>query len=119
MKKPKPVAPTRYYHGGRGGMRKGQFVLPPDVTGAKSTAKFGNYMCDTSQVYVTTEFTDAAMYAVGVGGDIYEVEPIGELQEDPDCNRPGISFSCTKAKILKRHRLTSNERVAVLNALTD
>jgi hypothetical protein len=108
----------RYWHGGKGGMKRGQFVLPPKTTGYKSTAECGNYMCNPSVVYVTTEYTAAAMYAAAIpNGDIYEVEPIGELTHDPDCDTQGLSFSCDRAKILKRHRMTKAERAMVLAVL--
>jgi hypothetical protein len=28
------------------------------------------------------------------------VKPEGEIEPDPDCNRPGGSFACQKAKII-------------------
>lgn len=109
---------VKFHHGGRPGMKKGQFILPPSVTGARSTAEFGNYQCDQSRVYVTTAYAAAALYAGGVRkGEIYEVMPIGELHQDPDCDKPGLSYSCEKAKILKRYRLTKAERKMVVSVL--
>lgn len=108
---------TTYYHGGRGGLQKGNFILPPTITNAKSTAEFGNHMCDRSKVYVTVEFTAAAMYAAAVNGDVYEVEPVGALAEDPDCIEPGFSFACERARILKRHRLTDADKQLLRKAV--
>ncbi len=114
------IAEGRYYHGGRGGMAKGQFVLPPSMTGAKSQANYGNNLVDRSRVYVTTDYMAALMYAVTVrDGDVYEVVPDGELLDDPDCSEPGISFSCPRARIVRRLRFTRAERETVRQGLLD
>ena len=107
----------RYFHGGRANLQKGNFILPPVITQAKSMASFGNKDCDRAKVYVTTSFEAAAMYAAGVLGDVYEVEPVGELGHDPDCLVDGLSYSCNKARILKCFRLKNNERQAILREL--
>lgn len=110
----------KFFHGGHPGMMKGQFVLPPSITRAKSLAEFGNNKCDTTKVYVTTSFLAATMYAATIKkGEVYEVEPIGELKHDPDCIEEGLSFSCEKARITKRHKLSRNQRETVIYALTN
>ena len=98
-------------------MRKGQMILPPYITGAKSTADYGNSVCDRSKVYITTKYEAALMYAAGVRGDVYEVNPIGPIEDDPDCNEHGLSFSCDSAKIIKRLRLSDAQRAVILTAL--
>lgn len=112
-------APVKYFHGSRRGLVKGNFILPPSITKAKSTASFGNHLCDQNQVYVTTDFNAACLYAAGVNGDVYEVEPIGELRHDPDCNVPGLSYSCDRARVLVRFRINERDRAAILRVLTD
>lgn len=108
----------KYFHGGRQGMKKGQYILPPAITGVPSSAVYGNHLCDKNQVYVTTEYAAAAMYAAVLHkGEVYEVQPVGEMVEDPDCDQPWLSYSCRKARILKRHRLTKAERAVVLAVL--
>lgn len=112
------ISEGRYYHGGRGGMAKGQFVLPPSITRARSLAKYGNHLTDMTQVYVTTNPVAALLYAVGVrNGDVYEVSPVGDLSVDPDCDFPGLSFSCQRARIVKVLRFTKAERENALRAL--
>lgn len=113
---------TSYFHGGRPGMRPGQFVLPPSITGAKSMADFGaEGICRRDHVYVTTEFQAAAlyggMYRSKKGGDVYLVEPIGELESDPDCDMPGLSYSVPKARIIKVLRLSPSEVRMVREAM--
>lgn len=103
------------YHGGRGGMKKGMFVLPPSVTGSKlGQSTFGNHLTDSTKVYVTNDLVAAYVYAAFIpDGDVYEVEPVGELEEDPDCNTPGMSYACVRARITKRNRLSENQRQGI------
>lgn len=107
----------KYYHGGRRGLVKGNFILPPSITQARSTARYGNHMVDVNQVYVTTDFQSACLYAAGVGGDVYEVAPVGDLRDDPDCNVPGLSYSCDKARVLVRFRLNERDKRYFLDLL--
>jgi hypothetical protein len=52
-------------------------------------------------VYVTPSIVDAQFYASAAPNPVvYVVIPEGEIEHDPDCNRPGGSFSCPKAKII-------------------
>ncbi|KSV95424.1 hypothetical protein [Sinorhizobium sp. GL28] len=96
---------VRYFHGGYGGLSVGQFVLPPAMTGAPSTAQFGAHgVCDTSKVYVCTDLHAALFFAGGHpsgNGKVYEVAPAGELTADPDALIDGLSYSCDKARVLR------------------
>ena len=54
------------------------------------------------RVFVTTSRDAALLYASGWRrGVIYEVEPIGLLEPDPDCSMPGLSWQCEKARVLR------------------
>ncbi|MBZ9600690.1 NAD(+)--rifampin ADP-ribosyltransferase [Phyllobacterium chamaecytisi] len=95
---------VKYYHGGFGGLRVGQHVLPPEKTGAPSTASYGaGAVCRRDRVYVTTNMEAAFICAclhTDIRGRVYEVEPIGAVVPDPD----GVgnhSFECEKAKIVR------------------
>lgn len=110
---------VNYYHGGRGGMRRGQYVLPPSLTGAKSSAHFGNYMCDPGRVYVSTNPLDALMYAAAVNGDVYEVAPEGDLLDDLDCKERGVSASCTRARITKVVKFSRSDHQLALAVILD
>lgn len=92
-----------YYHGGRPGIPRGAFILPPSFTGAPSCSEYGAAgIHRRDRVYLTTEYTAALLYAVGSKrGVIYECEPIGEVEPDPDCTLPGLSFQCTKARVTR------------------
>jgi len=94
---------TTYYHGGPAGRQRGAFILPPAVTGAPTTADFGaEAVCRRDRVYVTTNQNAALLYAAGHRrGVVYQVEPEGELEVDPDCTLPGLSFQCARARIVR------------------
>jgi hypothetical protein len=36
---------------------------------------------------------------------VYEVEPEGTLEDDPDARHPGLSHACEKAKIIAIHKV--------------
>lgn len=96
---------TVYYHGGPKRLRVGWRILPPSQTGAKCASDYGAaHVHNPHRVYVTTELMAAAMYAAMTprGGAIFRVEPIGDLEPDPDCSEPGLSFACLSATILER-----------------
>lgn len=94
----------KYYHGGPRGIwpRK---ILPPEITDAPSTAEFGAHgICRRDRVYVTTSYEAAQVFASfcpGGRGAVYEVLPIGELEDDPDCTVPGLSYCCRAARIVR------------------
>jgi len=100
---------TRYFHGGFGGLSAGQFVLPPQLTKAPTTANYGaRSVCDKTKVYITTLFDAAVMFAgahPSGRGKVYEVEPVGAVSEDPDAKDRGFSFGCSRAKVTKVYRV--------------
>jgi len=107
-------APIVYYHGGRPGMKAGQLILPPSITGVRSQADYmPDHSCRKDRVYVATAFDAACLYAGGYphprGGCVYEVEPIGTLEPDPDCDMPGLSYAVEKARIVRVHKLSYNQ----------
>lgn len=95
---------VRYFHGGPRGLIR---ILPPSVTGAKSTSDMvaAGGIHDRSKIYVTTDAAAAVMYAAGFDhGCVYEVEPVN-LQPDPDCSLAGLSFACDACTIVRVHRV--------------
>lgn len=94
-----------YYHGGTNLLKVGDLVLPSAETGAVSTADYGaGAVCRRDRVYVSCDravaITFAAFHFSGKGR-VYVVEPIGELEADPDCKTPGYSFQCVAARVLQ------------------
>ena len=96
----------KYYHGGIGGKKKGEFILPPSITKAKCSSDYipKDNPHKRDKVYIVTGSMYAAMYAASVkNGAIYQVEPIGDLVPDPDYLGDGeVSYECEKARIVKR-----------------
>lgn len=93
----------KLYHGGLPGRQRGSFLLPPVITGSASLSEFGaDGVHRRDRVYITTEMNAALLYAASVkNGVIYEVEPIGDVEPDPDCTMNGLSFQCDKARVLR------------------
>lgn len=111
-----------YFHGGRPNMRRGEIVLPPSFSGTKVTLhKYGTRgVADVNKVYLTKNLNAAMIYAATYsapkGGMVYECEPIGPIEPDPDCNVPDLSFMCDRARIIKCHRVGPRTREMILNA---
>jgi rifampin ADP-ribosylating transferase len=94
---------TTYWHGGRSGIQRGAYILPPTVTKTPSLSEFGAAgVHRRDRVYVTTSQAAALLYAASVKrGVIYECEPIGVVEPDPDCSMPGLSWQCEKARVIR------------------
>jgi hypothetical protein len=91
---------TVYYHGGVAGLRRGNLILPPAETGAVSIADVGvptselaakvarNHRKDrvylTARLDVARVFASLAVTGRKRGGDVYRVEPLGEIEVDMD-----------------------------------
>ena len=93
----------KYYHGGKRGIPRNAFILPPIITKARSLAEFGAAgVTRLDRVYVTTEIQAALLYAAGCkNGVIYECEPLGTIEPDPDCRLAGLSYQCEKARVIR------------------
>ena len=98
----------RYFHGGGRGLSVGAYVLPPSVTKVRAVSDYAPMggLHRKDRVYVTTELSDAQLFAAASRKPVvYEVEPIGTLEDDPDCRLPGRSYACEKAKIIAIHKV--------------
>lgn len=99
---------VRYFHGGNRGLKIGGYILPPSITKVLSCPNFGEMggLHREDRVYVTVELADAQFFASASQDPIvYEVEPVGNLEDDPDCRLPGHSYACEKAKIIAIHKI--------------
>jgi hypothetical protein len=109
---------VKYYHGGAAGLRVGGSILPPTITGVRAAIdsvpeaeplrQQGELVARRDRVYITADLDAARLFAAlhpdGTakrGGDVYEVEPLGEVEPDPDCLTPGYSWRCERARILR------------------
>ena len=108
-----------YYHGGKGGLRVGMFILPPSITGARSTSDYGIKVCRRDRIYITTSDKAALIFGAlhrSGEGCAYIVEPVGEVSPDPDCD-PSTefeSFECERARIVKVLRIYPSVRDDIL-----
>jgi len=112
----------RYYHGGVPNLRIGNMILPPTITGAASCSDFGaNSVHRRDRVYVCDRKEGAMLFAAGHpsgNGCVYEVEPLGDLTQDPDVTDiDGFSYECERARVLRVFKLTPSLRRAVLEVL--
>jgi hypothetical protein len=100
---------TRYFHGGNRGHKVGAYILPPSNTGSKSASDFGaEAVHRKDRVYVTIAVSHAEYFASEKPDPvIYEVQPEGKIEPDPDCNS-GVSFACPKAKIIVIHEIPND-----------
>src|ERR1700742_4071165 len=92
----------RFYHGGDDGLKVGDSILPAKDVG-KNNMGSGNPLWRDDRVYLTKNINDAWCFAIRTDNDkprVYEVTPLGELEDDPDLPTKGISFQCPKAKII-------------------
>lgn len=116
------MKPPTYYHGGVPGLRVGQYILPPAETGALSLSDMVELLPvrqelaeetlrvhSRERVYLTTELDTAIVFAGHYphpegarrrGGDVYRVEPEGEIEPDPDYEGDdGASIAAPRARI--------------------
>lgn len=90
----------RYYHGGDGGLKIGEYILPPNDTGKDNMIGL-NPLRKKDRVYVTKDIAGAMWFASRSDSPVvYEVTPEGNIEDDPDHKTKGISFACPKAKIV-------------------
>ena len=101
-----------FWHGGKEGRKRGEFLLPPALTKVQSLSEYGAAgVHRTDRVYLVTRPEAAIIYAAGwPNGMLYEVEPIVFLEADPDCTMTGLSWQCEKARVLKLVRLSEDIR---------
>lgn len=112
---------TVYYHGGIGGLKPGDLILPPSVTGVKTfggvceemSSRFGLFntlpfrlptRVRDDLVYVTPDFSGAFEYAwtytvlpmLPGHGSVYRVAPSGTLAVD---DTAPAAFTCREARV--------------------
>lgn len=91
---------TTFLHGGNRGLQVGDYILPSSETGVVGMI---HPLHQADRAYITPSIVDAQFYACSPDHKtpvVYVVEPEGDLEPDPDCARPGGSFTCQKAKII-------------------
>jgi hypothetical protein len=107
------VTCARYWHGGQSGLKVGEYILPPVITGArKEMVGFGRRWERSGCVYVTTEHRIAIVHAAlhESGGTVYTVDPVGDVLPDTEHNVPGASWICNAARILEANDVPDGTR---------
>jgi hypothetical protein len=99
-----------YWHGGPA--IRGDSILPPSVTGAARVCHGEPW------VYLTPLRSLALTYAATCNGWLYEVAPLGPVEQDPDSMPPlGHSVRCREARIVRRFRPSREEADAARGAV--
>ncbi len=123
-----------YYHGGVTGLVVGDFILPPAETGVVSCQDLDHP--DTAmqaqieavhrrdRVYLTTELLAASMFAAlhpgfccHLGGAVYEVAPIGDIEPDADYLQADGGSVCAPKALITRVVVRAVPRDRILDAL--
>lgn len=93
----------RYYHGGVPGLRAGDALTPPDVSGTTRTLSehvpgIAEHGTRTDVVYATTDREAARTFAaLYPDGALYQVDLADEVGPDPDA--PGIAVMARSARV--------------------
>lgn len=110
------MAPEPMYHGGPAGLRE---ILPPVRTGVMSTLdaarsaanEYGDAtlrarseaVIRKDRVYLTSDPDEATLFAAmnpsGAPGVVYEVEPVGDTEPDPDYSGPATVVAAPRARV--------------------
>lgn len=110
-----------YWHGGFPRIRVGGKILPPSITGHKCASDYGaSDVHSRDRIYITTSFDAAKIWASMYPSNeavIYEVSPIGEVEPDPDCSAPGLSFQCSGATVVSKIYLAKHVAKAIRSYL--
>ncbi len=96
----------RYWHGGFPGLKPGDLIIPPTesgaartLTGYRSLPGYGADHIRPDRVHLTTERGSAKAFAAAYpNGALYQAEPIGEIEADPDA--PDEAIRCERARVI-------------------
>lgn len=117
---------VKYYHGGVSGLKPKDRIRCSRSIGLSPLLAKG-YTCDPEKVYVTTDYDVARSYAAHYGrirswtygGDVYQVQTVGEVLPDPDYDGVGDAFSCGSARVKRamvRRVSMTDEQLTRINA---
>lgn len=106
------IVDMTYFHGGVPGLALGDSLLPPSVTGRPdgSVSIIERHGLDGAHVRgdrvflgtLEVAYLFAAMYPLPEGGWIYEVDPVGDVEPDPDyTGGADESVQCPSAVIVR------------------
>ncbi len=113
-----------FFHGGTRRLHRGGVLLPASRTGAPSLADHGaEGVTRRDRVYFTDQLEMARMFALLAPpkghGSVYEVEPLGDLEHDPDyIAAEGGSWQAPMARVVRvvERRVTTCQRLDISEA---
>lgn len=96
----------RYWHGGFPGLKPGDLIVPAtesgtthNLTGYGSQPGYGAGHVRADRVHLTTERSSAKAFAAAYpNGALYQAEPVGEIEPDPDA--PDEAIRCERARVI-------------------
>ena len=95
-----------YFHGGNAGLKVSGYILPPSVTGAPQNGDVPFHIRGNAWIYMNRELVKSALWAAQHQNPVvYEVEPEGVVENDPDVEKPELSYRAYKAKIIAIHQV--------------
>ena len=107
-----------YFHGGKRGLKVDDYILAPSITGVSQNGEVPEEIRGKDHIYMVRNFVEAAPWAAQHSDAvIYEVEPEGTIEDDPDVKKPGLSYRCPKAKIVAVHEIPADMLSAARNLL--
>ena len=115
-----PNRSAKFYHGGAPGLTPGDMLLPPSVTKTKSavgrrTRADIKHKYRDDRVYITPDFKFALFFAtMHPTGSVYEVEPIGDIDNDPHWE-----FTRTEETSYKETKQCEKARVVAIVDIPD
>lgn len=92
-----------WFHGGVPNLNVGDLIVPPTESGFDTMRRYRERDTEAcGRVFVTREPGLAASYAASYPhGDVYQVEPLGPLGDDPDTIMPDAVKWCQRARVVR------------------
>lgn len=118
---------SEWFHGGAPGLKQDDLILPAQELGIRAGADY--LEGDTShvrrdRVFISSRFSVAAAFASTTPDEqdrawVYMVQPIGEIEPDPDYSGedPDESRQCERARVRKVIRLSRRDTRLIRGAL--
>lgn len=120
-----------YFHGGVPGLALGDRLLAPSVTGVRAAIDYADVAgvdpaaasrVRRDRIYLSTMIEAAAIFAAfhpSGRGELYEVDPVGPVEPDPDYSgAPGESVQVAEGIVRRRlGPLSFEDRSKILEAI--
>lgn len=88
----------RQFHGTQAVLQPGDLIVPTEKRTADSS---GQHVYFSPHEHVARSYSQRAALRESPG-HVYEVEPLGPVEPDPNVVTPGISYRAPKARVVRR-----------------